>query len=295
MISIIGILIAMFLPAVQSVREAARRTGCQNNLKQIGLAILNYETSFMKLPPGRVGCDDVADTHPTPACPAGLRAAEKCGAGTFVAILPQLEHQPLERMLNIREGGLWNRDVDDLGWWMEMRKREGIMMELAVYWCPSEPGERISDVYDPVISATSSYAASMGTLGPDADEFEAKYENNGAFVYKKRRRVAEFTDGLSNTFLIGEVTAPDSWESSNLWSYALAQADSMRSTRNRLNEVPGAGITSQRRNGAFGSAHPGGAQFLSGDGHVALVNDNIQLDAYQAKSTINGAEVDQSF
>ena len=58
-IAIIGILVAMLLPAVQSVREAANRTSCQNNLRQIGIAIASYETAFQALPAGRVGCDDV--------------------------------------------------------------------------------------------------------------------------------------------------------------------------------------------------------------------------------------------
>ena len=58
-IAIIGIIVGMLLPAVQSVREAARRTSCQNNFRQIGLAISNYESARQELPPGRLGCDDM--------------------------------------------------------------------------------------------------------------------------------------------------------------------------------------------------------------------------------------------
>ena len=290
-IAIIGILIGMLLPAVQSVRESARRVTCQNNLRQIGIAMLNYESAFMHLPPGRSGCDDLSDANPTTNCPGGLSAEEKAGYGAFVSILPQLEQRPLQTMLAVRNGGLWNRDVDDLRWWMQPTKRNGILVEIDVYWCPSEGGQRTSDVYFPVLGATASYALSMGTLGPDADEFESKYRNDGAFIYRREREFAQFSDGLSNTYLVGEVTAPDTNESSNLWSYALAHADTMRSTRNPINTAPGAGIVFELRNGAFASSHPNGSQFLSGDGHVSFVGDNIGIDIYRAASTINGGEV----
>ena len=290
-IAIIGILIGMLLPAIQSVRESARRATCQNNLRQIGIAMLNYESAFMHLPPGRSGCDDLSDSNPTADCPANLSPEEKAGYGAFVSILPQLEQRPLQTMLSVRNGGLWNRDVDDLRWWMQPAKRDSILVEIDVYWCPSESGQRTSDVYFPILGATASYALSMGTLGPDADEFESKYRNDGAFIYRRKREISQFTDGLSNTYLIGEVTAPDTNESSNLWSYALAHADTMRSTRNPINTAPGAGIVFELRNGAFASSHPNGSQFLSGDGHVSFISENIDIGIYRAASTISGGEV----
>ena len=87
--------------------------------------------------------------------------------------------------------------------------------------------------------------------------------------------------------MVGEVVLADVWESSNTWSYALVNADCMRSTRNPLNTQPGSGIVRERQNGAFGSQHPGGANFCYADGHVQFVTDSIDTDVYRALSTIH--------
>ena len=290
-IAIIGILIGMLLPAVQSVRESARRTSCLNNFRQIGLAISNYESARQELPPGRLGCDDIGESMSVPECPPGLTSEEKNGASGFVLLLPFLELNNLEQQLAVNDGGLWNRDVDDLLWWQnDVGKREGILEELPVLWCPSENGERVSDVYQPVNAATSSYAFSNGSLGPNSPDLVTKYSNNGAFAYKRPRSLSEVADGLSTSFFVGEVTQPDVWESSNVWSYTRANADCLRTTDNLLNTRPGAGDVVERRNGAFASSHPGGSQFLYGDGHVEFISDNIQQQLYQDLSTISGGE-----
>ena len=224
-IAIIGILIGFLLPAVQAVREAARRTSCQNNLRQVGIAVLSFESTQLQFPPGRIGCDDIGQQMSVVGCSDALSPEEKNGASGFVSILPQLEQENLHSQLAVQDGGLWNRDVDDLYWWqMDRGKREGILVHLPVYWCPSETGERISNVYQPVTAATSSYAFCSGSLGPDNPVHVTKYKNDGAFVYMSQRRDSEVTDGHSNTFFVGEVVRPDLNESSNVWTYAIANA-----------------------------------------------------------------------
>ena len=290
-IAIIGILIGMLLPAVQSVRESARRTACQNNFRQIGLAISSYESARQKLPPGRLGCDDIGESMSVPGCPPGLTSEEKSGASGFILLFPFLELSNLEQQLAVKDSGLWNSDVDDLLWWQNFpSKRDGILEELPTLWCPSANGERVSTVYQPVDAATSSYAFSNGSLGPNSSDLVTKYSNNGAFVYRRPITLVDVSDGLSTSFFVGEVTQPDVWESSNVWSYTRANADCLRTTDNLLNTRPGAGDVVERRNGAFASSHPGGSQFLYGDGHVEFISDNIQQQLYQDLSTISGGE-----
>ncbi len=290
-IAIIGMLIALLLPAVNSAREAARRTTCVNKQRQIGLAILNYETTVGRFPAGRIGCDDTGDTMDHRICPPGLPAEKKTAASGFVTILPQLEEQPLYDQLNVDEGGLWNRNVDDLNWYQDKSKCQGIKQRIDIFVCPSDPSQVISSVYLPVKAATASYAFVQGTLGPDSPVHLTKYENDGMFLYVKARTANQVRDGLSSTTMIGEVVLSDTWESSNTWSYALANADCLRNTCNALNTWPGDGVVLERQNGAFGSEHPGGAVFCFADGHVKFTTNEIDMDVYRAQSTIRGNEI----
>jgi prepilin-type N-terminal cleavage/methylation domain-containing protein/prepilin-type processing-associated H-X9-DG protein len=285
--AILGALVGVLLPAVQAARETARTVQCASQLRQVGHAILLRETAQGAFPPGRIGCDDTGDERAIPSCPPGLPPARKTAASGFVAVLPFLEEQPLYDALAVDQGGLWNRNVDDLGWHALPAKARGVLERIEVLVCPSDPAAEISDVYAPVDAATASYALVQGSLGPDAPLHLAKYKNNGMFVYVTTRRASEITDGLSKTMMAGEVVLADVWESSNTWSYALVHADSLRTTRNPLNARPGSGVVRERRNGAFGSHHRRGAQFCFADGHVEFVDNAIEPLLYQAQSTIH--------
>ena len=260
-ISILGALTALLLPAVQSAREAARRTTCTVRQQQVGLAILSFEGTHRSFPAGRIGCDDTGETTHVPVCPPGLAPEKKSGASGFVDLLPQLEQQPLYDRIAVTKGGLWNRNVDDLEWYADPGKCRGIKESLSMLVCPSETSLALSDVYAPVIAATSSYAFVQGSRGPNVATTIAKFDNNGLFLYVLRRKAKQVVDGLSNTAMLGEVVLADTWESSNAWSYALVNADCLRTTANPLNTRPGAGTTVGRRNGAFASRHPNGAFF----------------------------------
>ena len=286
-IAIIGILVSLLLPAVQAVREAARRMSCQNNLKQIGLALLNSESAKRTYVAGRAGCDPWGSTNAQSPCVGSLDPIQQTGASGFVALLPFLEQKPLASQLNVREGGLWNKDTNDTSWYVEnAMKRQGVQMRPSVLVCSSDTSEPLSDVYFPMRAATGSYALSTGTLGPGDVRGQVKYRNNGLFVYFLKRKAADITDGHSNTFAAGEVRRADKWESSNVWSYGLSHADCLRSTKNRLNTPPGDGVVEERQNSAFGSLHPGGANFVYADGHVHFVTDAVDLDTYRRLSTL---------
>ena len=224
-------------------------------------------------------------------CPPNLRSDKKTAASGFVPILPQLELQNLHDQLAIEEGGLWNRNVDDLAWYRDPLKCKGIKQRIGVLVCPSDTSSSMSAVYDPVLAATASYAFVQGSLGPSTAAHIVKYGNDGPFLYVTRRTLRQFIDGLSKTAVLGEVVLADTWESSNTWSYALVHADCLRTTANPLNTQPGAGSAVDRQNGAFGSQHPGGAIFCFADGHVEFVANAVDHAIYRGMSTIAGAEL----
>lgn len=291
-IAIIGILVGMLLPAVQSVREAARQTVCSNNMRQISLALALHESSRSEFPAGRNGCSTtIGADQPTPENPCGRLTIPNplCGASGFVAVLPFIEQTSLFNNLEVRDGGLWVDDISDRRWWDEapQSKRDAMMFRPSVFVCPSSDSNEISDVYAAIAtSATGTYALCNGSLGPDSDDDTVKYANDGLFLYAIPMRVASISQGLSNTYQAGEVNDSDIWESSSLWTYGRIHADSLRSTRNPLNSLPGEGVVRQRRNGAFGSRHPGGGFFAFADGHVTFVVDEIESDVYQNASSI---------
>jgi len=293
-IAIIGVLVALLLPAVQAAREAARRSQCSSQLRQVMLGLSLHEASQGNFPPGRMGCSSQADaTPPWPADPcANLKIPNRmCGASGFVAILPYLEEQALQTALNSRVGGLWVDNLNDRRWFdmADEAKRQAMLLRPAVYACPSSNAEPVSDVYNPItLAATGSYALCNGTLGPDSEDNLVKYENDGPFVYARKRSIKTIMAGISHTYFAGEVANADLWESSNIWTYGRIHADTLRSTRNPLNTPPETGVVRMRRNGAFSSNHPSGAQFAFGDGHVEFVTDEIDLTIYRAASSIFG-------
>jgi prepilin-type N-terminal cleavage/methylation domain-containing protein len=95
-IAIIGVLVALLLPAVQAAREAARRAQCSNNLKQMALAMLNYEDTYKCLPPGRTGCDGATGNQ----CTGFTTGAGTLGWSAFVSTLPFLEQSALSNKID---------------------------------------------------------------------------------------------------------------------------------------------------------------------------------------------------
>lgn len=289
-IAIIAILIGLLLPAVQKVREAAAKSSCQNNLKQIGLAITNYSDQYNKFPAGRHGCDGITNGP----C-AGLPdpGYDRNGMSGFVQILPFMEATNLYNLFSQVELP-WS--INQTTW--EALNKAGCQTRPKFYVCPADNSKPFI-VSGSINAATGSYAFVHGRRGPDEGiDGDMKVNNTGMFNYKRTHNMAEMTDGASNTMLVGEVIEADNDNSENLWTQASRHLSSMRSTVNPINTKPGTGITTspyppQKMNGAFGSRHPVGAQFLFGDGHVQYIKDSIDLNTYKAMSTRAGGETFQ--
>ena len=285
--AIIGILVGLLLPAVQAGREAARRTSCSNNLRQIGLGLHHHVLAHRHFPAGRLGCDRWGATDARSPCYGSTAAEQQTGASGMVALLPYMELGALAERLAIDDGGLWNKDTNDIDWYMDHQtKRDAVQIRPSLMACPTDISDAISDVYFPIRAATGSYAFSSGSLGAGDSTWHVKYRNNGLFVYYTSRRIADVHDGLSNTFACGEVLRSDLWETANHWTYAISHADTLRTTKNPLNTLPGAGLVIDRQNGAFGSNHPGGAVFLFADGHIQFLSDSIDQSIYQQYSRL---------
>jgi prepilin-type N-terminal cleavage/methylation domain-containing protein/prepilin-type processing-associated H-X9-DG protein len=311
-IAIIGILVALLLPAVQSAREAARRASCVNNLKQVGVGILNYELNNKAFPPARPGPDATTNAEvrwvgrPSGPPPNG-KGYERSGTSAFVMILPYMEDQALyDQFFETVAGakiGVWLSDVANINW-RTPEKTEAIGTRPKVYVCPSNETLPTTEItkyqnWSPV-PATGTYALCAGHRGINTwgvDACMVKHHNSGLFLYWTIRKMRQITDGTSKTFAAGEIVDGHLQDSSNIWSNVLRFADSFRVTEAALNTPTGvdakvAGDNVGSYNGAFASQHPGGAQFLYVDGHVEFIQESIDLDLYQNLSTIDGAPLD---
>jgi prepilin-type N-terminal cleavage/methylation domain-containing protein/prepilin-type processing-associated H-X9-DG protein len=307
-IAIIGILVALLLPAVQAAREAARKMSCSNNLKQWGIALLNYEQTKKVMPPARPGPDATGSTEViTVGRPAGPKPAgkghERTGVSGFVLMLPFIENQALYEQFDLDGEGVWLSSASNVNW-RTPAKEQAIGTRPQEMVCPSAltlPKTEIASYTTwSEIPATGSYAFSAGHRGINkfgVDACLVKHHNTGIHLYWKKVKLAKITDGTSKTISIGETIEGHTQESSNIWTYTLRYGDCYRVTEVAINTPPGveaktAGDNPGSFNGAFASHHPGGSQFVFADGHVELVTENIDLDTYQNMSTIDALPLD---
>ena len=323
-IAIIGILIAMLLPAVQQVREAARRIQCANNLRQVVLAAHNHESALQIFPPGRIGYDSFqanvwnlfGDSKQGTTSVTGLELGRE-GASAFAILLPYMEQDNALGLMNLEEVPIWSANTS----WAPMSDPivaaclEIIGQQQPSYVCPSDNLEPVcrGNHGSGIEAATGSYACSMGDPSPGVQN-QKKYIGfatngnpnlaTGAFHYVMGLGIPAFVDGTSNTIFIGETIEGHRGGQSNIWSNGNRFTSSLRSTSTPLNfplepdgesgivfttSVGGAG--SGVSNGGFASSHPGGANFAMGDGSVSFMSEDIDLDTYRALSTRDGGEV----
>jgi prepilin-type N-terminal cleavage/methylation domain-containing protein/prepilin-type processing-associated H-X9-DG protein len=272
-IAIIGILVALLLPAVQMAREASRRAQCSNNLKQIGLALHNYHDTYQTLPPGAFW----GNTTP-------FRGS------ILVHILPQMEQKTIYDQIDFKIL------VDN----QSVNGKPINQIQIQPYRCPSNPDNGLFNA-----TAVHSYAASKGPTAHidngscSCSEWSAwnayalaPYDNAtnfaGAFQrLSKPIKLAHVTDGLSNTIFFGEVLSQCSAHIRAGWAVS-NDGNGLVSTLIPINYNS---CEENNSNGCrrpcnwntelgFKSKHPGGAQFLLGDGSVRLITQNVDHWTY---------------
>lgn len=263
-IAIIGVLIALLLPAVQQAREAARRMQCTNGEKQILLAMHNYESSFKVYPTGRLGCDGACSPTNGP------------GTSAFVLLLPFLEQNNLYELF--APYGPNNAYPANL-------PSTTLSQRPDAFVCPSSTMPETVNTSSKDW-ATSSYALVSGHYGASQGiGGKVKWDNSGMFVYRDSFGNQDAVDGLTNVMFVGEVIDGHLSNHINRWATANRLLDSLRATENPINTPPGTGITTspygEALNAAFGSRHPGGANFAFGDGSVHFIPETINLTIYK--------------
>lgn len=319
-IAIIGILIGMLLPAVQQVREAARRIQCGNNMRQLALAILNYESSNQHFPPGvqsRI-VDTGGQTNPIRLNGLLEPKLKSPGYGFAAIVLPFMEqtaaHQALGRISDNFRTPVYRDDNGPLPEALEV---------FPSLICPSCPMENDINPVRPERTAKCNYVGCLGpTRSGDLETIEnlsdfdpnrsgevngaseqVKLQFPGILFFDSNITFGEIPDGASNTFLLGErdggpIDGDDDrtdqrsasiWCASNEahWVNTFLAPTSL-DPRFTLNSVIG---TLASRWEPFASEHPGGANFARGDGSITFVPDTVDGQTFQAMGTRNGGEV----
>jgi prepilin-type N-terminal cleavage/methylation domain-containing protein len=299
-IAIIGILIALLLPAVQAAREAARRSQCSNNLKQIGLGILNYESGRKKFPTG------VSYTVPTPMA-SGFKVCDSTagvscsGVGWTVDILPYIELQPLyDSFAPCLQGSFLSN-----GGMSKPACRVPLATQVSSFHCPADEAVLNLEVWNPQLQrvgvtqeAKTSYKGVAGDNKMTASSFPGSTPDcltsvncKGMFwlgAYMQPRRVKDISDGTSKTLMVGEDLVVHAPRTSAAYfangDYAFCYVP--------LNYKPNPPVPSEWYNNmGFRSNHPGIVQFALCDGSVRGLPETMDHNIYRAMSTRAGGEV----
>ncbi len=328
MIAIIGILVALLLPAIQAVREAARRSSCSNNIKNIGLACLNFHDTAKHFPTSTNQWDESWEWQPQGSTwkkvefdaspgPSGFN-----GKGWIVDILPAMEEQAAYDQIKANYNGSFVCRPASGGGMGSPVFRSFISSQPSWLSCPSDPSARPSlDQYywgtqGQVLTSTTSYKGVEGdhvvckltsspgdplcqeTPWPDLGSHPDCQNNvscNGVIfrnAWARPVNLKNVTDGASKTFIVGENVVSQDFQSS-----AFFADGSWASCGIPLNfflyNAPDSELKFDRWNEVrgFKSLHPGGVHFVMCDGSVHFVNESIDHNVYRALATRNGGEI----
>lgn len=241
-IAVIGLLIALLLPAVQATRSTARRAACANNLLQVELALLNYEAAFEVLPSGVVN-----GTSPVTQGPDGYHQS------WTTQILAFLDQKPAFAHINFDHGVYDPPNATVRG------------HSIASYLCPADNGVR-----DDRGVAFGNYAGVYHHTEAPIDD-----RGSGVLFLNSAIRLADVEDGASTTLVIGEKT-----RSIDL-GWMSGTSASLRNAGSLLSSVTQSVPPNPPQVGGFGSAHIGGSHFSFGDGSVRFIKDTISQKVLQ--------------
>lgn len=287
-IAIIAVLIALLLPAVQQAREAARRTQCKNNMKQIGLALHNYESSYNCWPPGSV----------TAASQNAFMIPN-----WRLQIFPYFDQAPLYNALNFSlsfAGNTSNTNTTALG-----------KLTLAMYVCPSSPldpcanlGSNSQFIQIPMyIGVAGSYPDVAGRTVGSSSNYGGFYTNNGMLLINELTRMRDAIDGTSNVLMVAEqsgrvgtsdvrsgyyggYTGVNFNNSNPVTGSNPAGSDSwsvgVTGVQYKINSPTTAGGSDNPydANTVINSFHTGGVHGLLADGSVRFISNNIDFNTF---------------
>ncbi|WP_020473272.1 DUF1559 domain-containing protein [Zavarzinella formosa] len=275
-IAIIAILIGLLLPAVQKIREAANRSKCVNNLKQVGLALQNYHDTNLKFPPGYVSNSDASGNDTGP------------GWGWAAHLLPQMEQDNVFRLIDLTQ------PIE------APASAQGRIVLVKTYLCPSDnppaqafpvgPRSATGQLTSTTCTvAPSNYVGNYGTGEPGVD-------GDGIFYRNSTVRIADITDGSSSTLMVGERSF---YHAESTWVGSVTGANHV--------PTPGSPLALQVNNASnfvlahtgetfqgpaypeeinhYTSRHTGGGNFVFADGHVGYLSRSTSYQTYKALST----------
>lgn len=316
-IAIIGILVALLLPAIQAAREAARRAQCTNNMRQQGIALLNYHDVKKRFPEGiRVPDPNVAP-HGPPAW------------GWGGMIIPYLEETTLANQFQSIVDGQ-GRGFPDYNWenttYNGIRSGDLAKTPLQTYVCPSDVMQPINTIYngnkDPY--AKSNYVGVAGRYGavdppenprpykfitpvnianPDMftqEERELYEGTSGIFGGNQITKIGQITDGTSKTLMVVERDGGDetglSPRRAAYWCGAIRTRWLNSNLTNVQNDVDGYYlINSPTFRYGIGSLHPGGTNAMMGDGHVVFLSEDMDGETWARLGTMAEGKVVSNF
>lgn len=310
-IAIIGALVSLLLPAVQGARETARRSSCTNNLRQLGIAVVNHVSALGHFPSG-----SEAKAHP--GAPLAPWTFYRWSA--LAKLTPYMEQSAAHDTLRL-DLPLWGSNLQ-----VTPENADAVRLVVGDFLCPSDIGRAVSDGFGP-----TNYAACTGSGAGGG----SPRNTDGIFSVNSASRPAEITDGLSKTALfsesvLGEAHSPDhdpqteykfvftapltdtlcrntiQWNFSDLRGFAWVNGEyrcalyNHRLTPNAaIPDCMGVTISGdvKVRYTPYGwraprSNHPGGVNVLTADGAAQFVNDEVEEPAWRAMATMKGGEVE---